>query len=66
MLKLYQFPRGKKFPNYSPFCVKLETYLKIAEIPYENIYTLDLKKNPKHQMPYIELVIKFMNCFCSI
>lgn len=55
MLKLYQFPKPKKFPNFSPFCVKLETYLKIAGIPYEPKYTINLKKNPKKKMPYIEL-----------
>jgi len=55
MLKLYQFPRPKSFPNFSPFCVKIETYLRMAEIPYENVFTLDLGKNPKKLMPYIEL-----------
>jgi len=54
MLKLYQFPAPEFFPNFSPFCVKLETYLKMAEIPYESVYTLNMRKNPKKLMPYIE------------
>ncbi|MDQ5920881.1 MAG: hypothetical protein QG673_937 [Pseudomonadota bacterium] len=55
MIKLYQFPPPPNFPNFSPYCVKLETYLKIAQIPYTNVFTLNLSKNPKKLMPYIEL-----------
>lgn len=55
MLKLYQFPRRSNSISHSPYCAKLETYLKIAQIPYENIATLDFSKNPKKQMPFIEL-----------
>ena len=55
MLKLYQFPHSKHSPSHSHYCTKLELYLKIAQIPYENIYTLNFSKNPKKQMPYIEL-----------
>lgn len=55
MLKLYQFPAPKGFPNFSPYCVKVETYLKITNTPYENVFTFDLSKNPKKLMPYIEL-----------
>lgn len=54
MLKLFQFPAPEFFPNFSPFCVKLETYLKMAEIPYKNVYTLNLKRNSKKLMPYVE------------
>jgi glutathione S-transferase len=54
MLKLFQFPAQKFFPNISPFCVKLETYLKMAEIPYETVYTFGMGKNSKKLMPYIE------------
>ncbi len=55
MLKLYQFPRPKNSLSHSHYCTKLELYLKMAQIPYENIYTLDFSRNPKKQMPYIEL-----------
>ncbi len=59
MLALYQFPRhndgSNTFPNLSPFCVKLETYLKIANIPYKNVFGYNFTKNPKGQMPYIAL-----------
>ena len=60
MIKLYQFPSPKCFPNFSPFCVKLETYLKLANIPYENVFTLSMKKNPKKLIPFIEINGKIM------
>ena len=35
MLTLYQTQRAWGVPNISPFCTKLETYLRMAEIPYQ-------------------------------
>ena len=32
---LCQFPRAKAIPSLSPFCLKLETWLRIADIPYK-------------------------------
>ena len=53
MITLHQFPASKAFPNLSPFCVKLETYLKLAKIPYQIKYTMDPRSAPKQKMPYI-------------
>ena len=54
MIKLIQYPRAKNFPNFSPFCVKLETYLKMAEIPYEIQFSYENKKFPRHKLPVIQ------------
>lgn len=53
-IKLFQFPRMFAIPNLSPFCCKLETWLRIAEIPYEVVDTPDPRKGPKGKLPFIE------------
>jgi len=53
-LKLFQFPRMFAIPNLSPFCCKLETWLRIAQIPYEVVDTPDPRKAPKGKLPFIE------------
>jgi glutathione S-transferase len=53
MIKLYQFAPAFGLPNASSFCLKLETYLRMAEIPFESVYGIDMSKAPKGKMPYI-------------
>ncbi len=53
MIKLHQFPSGPEVPNYSPFCVKAETWLKIAGLQYEVVITPDPRKAPMGKLPYI-------------
>ena len=53
-IKLFQFPRMFAVPNLSPFCCKLETWLRIAGIPYEVVDTTDPRKGPKGKVPFIE------------
>jgi glutathione S-transferase len=53
-IKLFQFPRMFAIPNVSPFCCKLETWLRIARVPYEVIDTPDPRKGPKGKLPFIE------------
>jgi len=53
-IKLFQFPRMFSVPNLSPFCCKLETWLRIAGIPYEVVDTPDPRKAPKGKLPFIE------------
>src|SRR5262245_19856505 len=53
-IKLFQFPRMFAVPNLSPFCCKLETWLRIARIPYEVVDTPDPRKGPKGKLPFIE------------
>lgn len=53
MLKLYQFERTWGIPNLSPFCCKIETYLRMADIEYEVKPALPFSA-PKGKLPYIE------------
>ena len=51
---LCQFPLCPSVRSISPFALKLETWLRLANIKYENIFTM--RFHPKtHQIPYIEL-----------
>jgi len=50
---LYQPPnRPWGTPNMSPFCAKLETYLRITKIPYK---TGKFSRGPKGKVPHVEL-----------
>ncbi|MGZ8185068.1 MAG: glutathione S-transferase family protein [Methylobacter sp.] len=53
MITLYQFERTWDIPNLSHFCVKIETYLRMARLPYKVVCTLPLKA-PRGKLPYIE------------
>jgi len=52
-LKLYQPPRAFGLPCPSAFCVKLETYLRMADIPYE-LVNGEPSDAPKGKVPWIE------------
>lgn len=54
MITLHQFPPAFGLPNASPFCMKLELYLRMAGLPYRNRYTLELHRAPKGKLPWIE------------
>ncbi len=53
MIKLHQFPLvwGR---NVSPFCLKLETWFKLAKLPYETVASLNPSRGPKGKLPFIE------------
>ena len=55
MITLYQYEPAMGLPNASPFCMKLETWLRMAQLPYEAPPpTLrDMGRAPKGKMPYI-------------
>lgn len=55
MITLYQFPSVWGLPNASPFCLKVETYLRMAEIPHEIRSVLNPKKGPKGKLPFIRV-----------
>ena len=52
MLTLHQFARVWDLPNPSPFCCKVETYLRMAEVPYR-VATAVPPTAPKRKLPYV-------------
>lgn len=53
MITLYQFPAARDLPSLSPFCLRVETYLKMAGIDYENEFVRNPAKAPKGKLPYV-------------
>lgn len=55
MIRLHQLPgEGWGVANPSPFCLKVETYLRMVKAPYEVSSTLDTRPAPKGKLPWIE------------
>ena len=54
-ITVYQFSRAWGLPNSSPFCMKLEGYLKLGQIPYRVVEQNDPRKGPKSKMPYVKI-----------
>ncbi|MET0341686.1 MAG: glutathione S-transferase family protein [Polyangiales bacterium] len=56
MLTLFQPPRAWATPSSSAFCTKVETYLRMADIPYKIEWSASTVRNaPRGKVPYIEL-----------
>ncbi len=53
-ITLYQFPTAFGLPNASPFCMKLETYLRMTGIAYTPRYGMYQLRAPKKKLPYID------------
>jgi len=53
---LYQFPRVKFVPSMSPYCLKLETWLRMADVTYENVDIPPFSVTSREGMlPFVEL-----------
>ncbi|XP_012259160.1 failed axon connections isoform X2 [Athalia rosae] len=52
---LYQFPRTPLLPSLSPYCLKVETWLRINGIKYENVDHKVKFRSKKGQLPFVEL-----------
>jgi len=52
---LYQFSRSPTIPSASPFCLKVENWLRMAEVKYENVDHKMKYKSKKGQLPFVEL-----------
>lgn len=53
-IKLFVFPRMFEIPNLSPFCCKMETWLRMAQVPYQVVETRDPRVAPRKKLPFIE------------
>lgn len=54
-ITIYQFSPAWGLPNVSPFCMKLEGYLKLGGLDYKVKIENDPRKAPKKKMPYIKI-----------
>lgn len=59
MITLFQFYRVWGLPSASPFCMKVENYLRMMKLPYENKFVNNPQKSPKRKLPYIKMDGKF-------
>jgi len=55
MITLCQFHRIWGLPNASPFCMKVETYLRMVKLPYEVKFISNPQQAPKSKLPYIKI-----------
>jgi glutathione S-transferase len=53
MIKLHQFAPAWEVQNLSPFCLKVETYLRMAGLAFEVVHAIP-PQAPKRQLPFIE------------
>ena len=53
MITLYKFGSNFNLADPSPFVMKAEILLKMADIPYEANTEGDVRKAPKGKLPYI-------------
>lgn len=53
MVKLYKFQGAWGMPDISPFCIKVETYLRLVSVPFECVVS-DSRNSPKQKLPYID------------
>ncbi len=55
MIEFYRFGPAWGFPDPSPFVLKLELWLKMAGIEYQDVVDGDTRMAPKNKIPYIKL-----------
>ena len=55
MIVLHQFDSVYGLPNASPFCMKLEGFLRMTGLPYRIESVHDLASAPKGKAPFVDL-----------
>jgi glutathione S-transferase len=53
MIELHQFPPAFGLPSPSPFCLKLETWLRMVGLEYKIVQETDTRRAPHGKMPWI-------------
>lgn len=54
MITLYTTPSLWGLPSFSPACMKLETWLRMAKLPYKADRTANIAAAPKGKLPFID------------
>ena len=54
MIQVHQFAPAFGLPNASPFCMKLENYLRMAGLPFELVNDGNVLKAPLGKLPWID------------
>ena len=54
MIKLYLYPSLFGLVDNNPFGLKVFSYLKLNNISFKTINTIDVSKAPRNQLPYID------------
>jgi len=52
---LFQFGRNATLPSMSPYCLKVETWLRLNGMKYENVDHKVKLRSAKGQLPFVEL-----------
>jgi len=55
MVYVFQFTRSPQIPSISPFCLKLESWLKLHGVKYQNVDHKCKHRSKKGMLPFVEL-----------
>merc|ERR1712117_77195 len=55
MVYLFQYTRSPQIPSISPFCLKLESWLKLHGVKYQNVDHKCKFRSKKGMLPFIEM-----------
>lgn len=56
MITVFQYPRLLGIPNMSPFCLKLEAWLRMVGIKYDIREVADPRKGPKGKLHLLRMM----------
>lgn len=54
MIEFFKFPENFGMRDASPFCLKLATYLQLADLDCKTTILADPRKAPKNKLPFIK------------